>query len=144
MAAGAIIYADVHAILDHPIEAVWPVIAAFGGLDRWAAGVSDCRVEGEGAGAIRTVSLGDRQARERLEAIDPLDHRLRYHILPPHAMPAGNVYSEISLTALDGRTEVRWRSEATDFTIPPEQLGAAIETFYRRSLDGLERMLRET
>jgi len=131
-------------VLDHPIEKVWPIIAAFGGLDRWAAGVTGCTVQGEGPGAIRTVSLGERQARERLETIDPSSHKLRYHILPPHAMPARNVFSEIRLTALDdGRTEIRWRSEATDFGVPSEQVGAGIEKFYRRSLEGLDRMLRE-
>lgn len=143
MTTEAIIYADVQVVFDHAIDRLWPPIAAFGELGRWAAGVTGCTVEGEGPGAIRTVSLGARQARERLEAIDPPGHWLRYHILPPHAMPAQNVYSEISLTALgDGRTGLRWRSEATDFTVPPEQIGAAIEGFYRRSLDGLDRMLR--
>ena len=143
MAADAIIYADVRVVLVHPIDRLWSPIAAFGDLDRWAVGVTGCTIEGEGTGAIRTVSLGDRQARERLEAIDPSRHWLRYSVLPPHAMPAENVASEIDLTALDdGRTEVRWRSEASDFTAPPEQVGAAIEKFYRRSLDNLDRMLR--
>lgn len=144
MAVEAITYADVRAVLDHSIDRLWSPIAAFGELDRWAAGVTGCTIEGKGPGAIRTVSLGDRQARERLEAIDSLRHRLRYSVLPPHAMPARNVTSEICLTALDdGRTEVRWRSEASDFTTPPEQVGAGIEKFYRRSLDNLDRMLRE-
>ena len=144
MTADAIIYADVRMVLDHPIDRLWSPIAAFGDLDRWAAGVTACTVEGTGPGAIRTVSLGERQARERLEAIDPSGHSLRYHILPPHAMPAQNVYSDISLTAWDGgRTEMRWRSEGTDFTAPPEQIGAVIATFYRRSIEKLDRMLRD-
>jgi hypothetical protein len=144
MTGDAIIYVDVRAVLDHPVDRLWVPIAAFGGLDRWAAGVTGCTVEGQGPGAIRTVSLSDRQARERLEAIDPRHHRLRYEILPPHAMPARNVHSEIALTARDdGRTALRWHSEATDFAVPPEQLGAAIGAFYRRSLEGLDRMLRD-
>lgn len=143
MTTDAIIYVDVRVALDHPIDCLWPSIAAFGGLDRWAAGVTGCTIEGQGPGAIRTVSLGERQARERLEAIDPHNRWLRYHILPPHAMPARNVYSEMRLTALDdARTALRWHSEATDFTLPPERIGAAIGAFYRRSLDGLDRMLR--
>lgn len=144
MATETITYADVRVVLGHPVDRLWPPIAAFGELDRWAAGVTGCTIEGQGPGAIRTVSLGDRQARERLEAIDPPNHRLRYSVLPPHAMPARNVVSEIGLTALDdGRTEVRWRSEASDFTAPPEQVGGAIEKFYCRSLENLDRMLRE-
>lgn len=110
--------------------------------DHWAAGVTGCELEGEGVGAVRTVSLGDRSARERLEVIGPSSYRLRYHILPPHAMPAEDVYSEIILTAIgDDRTEIIWRSEAAGFSIPPEELGARIGTFYSKSIDGLRRML---
>jgi len=144
MTTAPMTYACVRRTLDHPIEAVWIRIAAFGGIDLWVAGVEACRVEGEGVGAIRTLTLGDRTAREQLEAVDAAGHRLRYRILPPHALPAREVCSEIGLTALgDSRTEMTWRSEATAFTVPAEQLGARIERFYDLSIDGLVRLLEE-
>lgn len=142
MATGPETYAEVRRVLDHPVEAVWPLIASFGGLELWVAGVTACRVDGEGPGAVRVLTLGDRVTRERLDAIDPVDHRLRYRILPPHALPARDVASEISLVAVDaGRTEMVWRSQATQFDIPPEQLGDRIEAFYQLSIDGLVRLL---
>lgn len=142
MTTAPVTYAHVRRILDQPIDRVWDTIAAFGGLERWAAGVTGCSVEGRGLGAIRTISIGSRQARERLEAIDASTHRLRYHILPPHSMPAEDVHSEIVLTPLHGdRTAVIWRSEAVRFSVPPHELGARIETFYARSLERLEAML---
>lgn len=142
MTTTRVTYADVRAAIDHPIDKVWVPIARFGGLEHWAAGVSACETEGEGVGAIRTVHLGDRGARERLEAIDPGSFRLRYHILPPHAMPAEDVYSDIILTAIgNDRTEIVWRSEASDFSIPPDELGARIELFYSKSIEGLKRLL---
>lgn len=142
MTTGPETYAQVRRVLDHPIQAVWSHIASFGGLERWVAGVVACRVDGAGPGAVRTLELGDRAACERLEAIDPEGHRLRYRILPPHALPARDVTSEIRLTALeDGRTEMIWRSEASGFDVPPEQLGARIERFYDLSIDGLRRLL---
>ena len=142
MTTTRVTYADVRAVIDYPIEQVWALIACFGGLERWAAGVSACELEGNGVGAVRTVHLGNRSARERLEAIDPNSYRLRYHILPPHAMPAEDVYSEIILTAIGSdRTEMVWRSEASDFAIPPDELGARIETFYGKSIEGLKRLL---
>ena len=143
MATDAVTYADVRVALDHPAEAVWTAVADFGRIDRWAAGVSGCVADGEGPGTIRTVSLAGRQVRERLEAIDPAVRSLRYGILPPHGLPARDVRSEIKLVPLDGGgVEMRWRSEATDLEVPPEQLGARIEDFYRRSIEGLDRMLR--
>lgn len=142
MTTTPVTYANVRAVIDHPIDRVWPVIADFGGLAAWASGVTGCTLEGEGPGAVRSVALGDRIAQERLEAIEPDRHRLRYHVVPPHAMPAENVYSDISLTAIDtNRTEILWMSEASDFGISPEQLGARIEGFYSKSIEGLKRLL---
>jgi hypothetical protein len=129
--------------LDHSAEAVWTAVAAFGRIDLWAAGISGCVAEGEGPGTVRTVSLAGREVRERLETIDPAAHSLRYLVLPPHGLPAQNVRGEIRLTPLDGGgVEIRWRSEASDFEVPPEHLAARIEDFYRRSIEGLDRMLR--
>jgi uncharacterized protein YndB with AHSA1/START domain len=136
-------YADVRVALDHPMESVWAAIADFGRIDRWAAGVTECVADGEGPGTIRTVSLAGRQVRERLEAIDPTVHSLSYRILPPHELPAREVSSEILLVPLDGGgVEMRWRSEATGLEVPPEHLGARIEAFFRRSIEGLDQMLR--
>lgn len=142
MTTAHVIYADVRQVIDHPIDVVWAPIARFGGLEQWAAGVVSCEVEGEGLGAIRTVSLGGRTARERLELLEPSSHWLRYHVLPPHSMPADDVYSNTILTAIgESRTEMIWRSEAVNFRIPPEQLGHLIEAFYNESIEGLRRML---
>jgi hypothetical protein len=48
----------------------------------------------------------------------------------------------ISLSAAGpDRTEILWRSEARDFQIPPEALGARIEQFYAASIEGLDRLL---
>ena len=142
MASDAMIYAEIHEVLDHPVEIIWPEVAAFGAIDRWVDGVTGCEMTGDGPGAVRTVRLGERQVRERLEQIDPVAYCLRYHILPPHLLPAANIRSEIRLIPLEaGRTEMVWRSEATSFDVAPEELGARIETFYRRSIDGLRRLL---
>jgi hypothetical protein len=50
---------------------VWHRIADFGNVACWVDGVTDCELDGEGTGAIRTVGLGKHSVRERLEAIDP-------------------------------------------------------------------------
>lgn len=142
MASDAMIYAEVHELLDHPVELVWSQVAAFGAIDRWVDGVTGCAMTGDGPGAVRTVQLGERQVCEQLEEIDPAAYRLRYRILLPHRLPAANVHGEIRLIPLEGgRTEMVWRSDATDFQVPPGELGARMEGFYRRSIDGLRRLL---
>ena len=143
MASDAMIYVEVHELLDHPVERVWPQVAAFGAIDRWVDGVTGCTVTGDGKGAVRTIQLGERQVCEQLEEIDPAAYRLRYRILLPHRLPAANIHGEIRLIPLaGGRTEMVWRSDATDFQVPPEELGARMEAFYRRSIAGLRRLLQ--
>ena len=142
MTSSSITYASVSAEFDHPIETVWARIAAFGGLEDWADGVSACSVEGVGAGAVRTVVRNGNAVRERLEAIDPVEHVLRYQILQPHLLPADAVHGNVILRSLEAdRTEMVWRSDAKDFTVPPEALGARIEAFYAASIEGLRRVL---
>jgi hypothetical protein len=142
MTTASITYATVRAELDHPITTVWARIDAFGGLEDWAEGVSACTVEGEGVGAVRTVTRNGNSVRERLEVIDPAAHMLRYQILQPHLLPADAVHGNVILRALgEGRTVMVWRSDALDFTVPPEALGVRIEAFYAASIDGLRRLL---
>jgi hypothetical protein len=142
MATGGIEYAYISVILDHPVDRVWACAGQFGGLDRWADGVSECAVAGEGIGAVRTVTRHGRTVREQLDRIDPAGHEISYLILEPHAMPASNVRGTIKLRSLDdGRTEMVWRSHATDFEVPHEALGQRIGQFYAASIDGLNRLL---
>ena len=142
MTSAAITYAEVSARLEHPVARVWDRIAAFGGLELWVDGVSDCTVEGDGVGAVRTVVRNGNSVRERLEEIDPRSHMIRYRILPPHSIPADNVCGSILLQELaDGATEMVWRSDATDFHVEPDMLGERISAFYGASIQGLARLL---
>ena len=142
MATTGIEYVRVERTIPWPIEPIWAKIAAFGGLEDWADGVTSCAVEGGGVGAIRTVVRQGRTVRERLEWFDPAGHGLGYLILPPHALPAMEVRGTISLTAeAEARTHVAWRSHATDFAVPPQALAERIAQFYESSLDGLARLL---
>jgi hypothetical protein len=135
------VYASVCVVLDHPIDAVWAVVGRFDGLEAWVDAVSACSVEGEGVGAVRTVTRGG-AVREKLETLDPGRHEISYLILAPHVLPAEDVRSTINLTPLGSEaTEIVWRSDATRFHGPPGALGERIEAFYRASIRGLERVL---
>jgi hypothetical protein len=138
MATGSVEYARVTRILEHPVARVWAVAGAFGGLERWADGVSACAVDG----GIRTVTRNSGTVRERLDRHDPDALEISYSILPPHPLPADEVRGTIVLRALGpARTEIVWRSEACDFQAPPTALGARIEQFYAASIEGLDRLL---
>lgn len=142
MTGAPTIYAAVVERLDHPVARVWPIIRTFGGLQHWAAGVTECTVAGAGVGAIRTVVRDGRQICERLAAIDDGAWALHYLIVPPHSLPADDVHGSIVLRAIgDATTEMTWSSDATGFRADPIDLGVRIEAFYRASIAGLRRLL---
>ena len=138
-------YARVFSELDYSCEAVWRIVSAFGGVERWIAGVHTCAVEGSGVGAVRIVGLSGRTVRERLDDLDHAGHTITYSVVPPHAMPAENVRGTIQLHAVSpGRTAITWRSDATRITGDAPALGARIEAFYSASIEGLRRLLAES
>jgi hypothetical protein len=142
MSTGLIEYARVERILDHPIDAVWTFVGRFGGVESWIDGVSACALEGEGIGAVRTVTRDGSRVRETLERLDPTAHEIVYRILDPHRLPAGDVRGIIALEAAGaGRTRIVWRSEARDFRMAKEELGARIGRFYDASIDRLAAVL---
>ncbi len=102
--------------IEGSVDAVWNVVADFGGLT-WAPGIESCEVEGpEGVGQIRKVKTGPVEIHERLEEIDRAARRLRYSIVQG-PLPVDNYLATVELTdAGAGRTQVRWgaRFEAPD------------------------------
>ena len=65
-----------------PADAIWQVIGDFGAACQYLAGVVNCTVEGEGVGALRTLTSADGSTIvERLEALDEVAHRLSYALL---------------------------------------------------------------
>ncbi len=65
-----------------PADAIWQVISDFGAAGQYLAGVVDCTVEGEGVGALRTLTSADGSAIvERLETLDGASQRLSYALL---------------------------------------------------------------
>ena len=135
-------YAEVRAELDAPVDRLWPEIARFDGVERWIAGVDACGIEGQGIGAVRTLTLGERTVRERLVDLDASRYEIASDILEPHGLPAADVRGYIRLTALPGGgTQIAWSSEARDFRTSPDVLGQRIEAFYVASIEGLKTLL---
>jgi len=134
-------YARVTRVFAHRRDVVWRSAGNFGGIVGWVQGVVACEVNGDGVGAIRTVTMKGRQVRERLAAWDPARCVIAYQILPPHSLPLSDILSTIEvLDAGSGGAEVVWRSQAVcDGDVEPVRM--AIEAFFLNSLDNLHSLL---
>jgi len=91
-----------------PADAIWQVISDFGAACHYRAMVVNCTVEGEGVGALRTLTSADGSTIvERLEALDQAAHRLSYTLLTD--TPFGNCLTTMAVRELaPSQPELAW------------------------------------
>ena len=65
-----------------PADAIWQVLSDFGAACQYLVMVENCTVEGQGTGALRTLTYTDGSTIvERFQALDGVAHRLNYALL---------------------------------------------------------------
>lgn len=121
-----------------PLDQAWAAIRAIGGLDRWFPIIEARRVEGEGAGAIRIMTLagGAGEMRDRITEIDDAAQRLRYDRFAS-PFPVRSYIGTVDVRAADGETEICW---AVVFEAAPdaaEQVAALVEGAIGDGIAGL-------
>jgi hypothetical protein len=75
-------YASCKTTINRPADAIWQVLSNFGAACKYLIMVEKCAVEGQGIGALRTLTSPDGSTIvERLETLDGVAHRLSYALL---------------------------------------------------------------
>ena len=123
-----------------PAEQAWDAIRQFGRLDVWFPSMAECKIEGEGIGAIRSLTLdgGLGSIKDRLVALDEDNHRLTYERTEspfPVTSYLGNV--EV-FDSFDSQAVVVW---TIDFESEPEMsepVAAILKDAIAAGLDGME------
>jgi hypothetical protein len=122
-------------------DAVWELIGDFHGLAAWASDVKACAADGQDVGAIRTVEMADgRRRRERLESLDEVGRSYSYSLLDESA---GDCLATLKVWAnRDGSAEIVWSAEFEPEGAAERESCAAMEAFYRSSLEGVSERFR--
>jgi len=71
----------------HDVEKAWRVVSDFGGIADWMPTVSHCTVEGEGIGAVRTVTQAGTDFKKVLQILDTEKRTISYRIIDPTPFP---------------------------------------------------------
>jgi hypothetical protein len=110
-----------------PAKAVWRLISDFGAAGQYLAGVVDCTVEGEGVGAVRTLTNADGSTIvERLEALDATALRLSYALLTN--TPFSNCVMTMYLCDLGpNQSELVWSANFQPAGIPANEASDLLE-----------------
>jgi hypothetical protein len=129
-------------VIDAPVEAVWEILADFGGVKRWSSIIESCEVEGDGVGAVRTLGLpGGVSLRERLESLDAGRHTYAYSILEPAPLPLKGYLARVSLTDRGGRCAIDWRGSFEPAGVSEEQAAKLVRGVYTGGIAALKKEL---
>ena len=103
--------AEVADVVPRSADAVWAVLSDFGDVIRLFSNVTHTRLEGEGIGMTRTLTLDDGSATvSRLTELDHDRRTLGYAIIET-ALPLHDYRSQVTVEPVDeGRCLVRWSS----------------------------------
>ena len=122
---------------------VWALVREFGKLDEWLPPVVGCETDGEGIGAVRTLTLGDGAVVvERLEAHDDDRRTLTYSMVDAGPMPLVDYVSTIEVSANpDGTSTMSWSGSFGVSGADEAETVGAIEGLYRTGLDAVAEKL---
>ena len=134
----------VHEAFNAPADAVWSYFRDFGGLTKWAGGmVKSCTLDGEGIGAVRTLTLAQgNPTRERLVQFDEADRSFSYTIVGKSDLPVDYYVGSVKLRA-DGaaRTTIDWIGTFDAKGAPEADAQRVVEGIYRGAIAAIKRAL---
>lgn len=115
-----------------PAADVWRVMSDFGGIEPNEM-IAGCSVEGDGVGAVRTITLvAGGEIIERLESCDDASHTFSYAIINDSPLPVKNYLSNVKLSDDGaGGTTVEWSSEFEAAGAPEADVIKLIEGVYQ-------------
>jgi hypothetical protein len=131
--------------LNVPAEVVWDAIRKIGRLDVWFPFIETCIVEGEGAGALRymTVADGGGEIKDTIEEIDSKNMTLVY-LRPVSPFPVTYYKGTVEVfSSYDGLGIVAW---TIDFESKPEDSASVVEivqSAISAGIDGMEKDLMQ-
>jgi len=129
--------------LNVPSEKVWEAISKIGRLDVWFPFIETCKVEGDGPGALRymTIADGGGHIKDTIEEIDPKKMKLIY-LRPISPFPVTYYKGTVEVfTSYDGLGIVVW---TIDFESKPEDSASVaeiIQSAISAGIDGMEKDL---
>lgn len=129
--------------LNVPTDVVWSAIRNIGRLDVWFPIIETCRVEGEGPGALRYMTVaGGGEIKDTIEEIDDIGMKLVY-LRPVSPFPVTYYKGTVEVfKSYDGLGIVVW---TIDFESQPEATASVAELVrgaISEGIDGMEKDLR--
>lgn len=123
-------------------QAVWNILGDFGGI-KAGGHITEFSLDGEGVGAVRTITMGGTNIVERLEEFDPEKRSLKYALLNDDSPLPVSQYSATIEVISDGEDActVKWIGSFEPKGVPKWLATKAVRSIYTR---GIARAREET
>lgn len=123
-------------------DRVWDLVRDFGGIQRFAPNIESVNVQGEGVGAVRTLTLpGGVSLQERLEGCDDASRTFRYAIIGSHPLPFDDYLATVRLSEDGDGCQIEWSSQFAPRAGAESQAIAIVEGIYRSGIAGIKKAL---
>lgn len=137
-----LVRAAVRTPINAPTDMVWQTVGDFNGLGKFVSAIAQSTQEGDGIGAVRTLTLADgNQIVEKLERLDEQNHALAYSMVSPS--PFLGYLSTMEVRAVnDDHSEFIWSSSFMPQGISEAAAKAQMEGLYAAGGSGLQAIYR--
>jgi len=123
------------------VETVWETIRDFKTINSYATGITQCRMEGDGIGSIRMLSVANGEIYERLESLDDQERKICYSVIKS-PLPITSCQSTMSLTYVDeGKCKISWSSSFEPNGVAEKEAIKILAAVYNSGFEGLKRLL---
>jgi len=128
-------------MINMPADAIWLVLSDFGAACQYLLMVVDCTVEGQGLGALRTLTYADgSHIVERLEALDTAAYRLSYALLSD--TPFRDCLTTVTMHDLgSGQCQVAWTAIFEADGLPASEAVEMLEGAFELNGRALQRFV---
>jgi len=129
--------------LNVPSEQVWEAISKIGRLDVWFPFIETCKVEGDGPGALRHMTIADNggDIKDTIEEIDSKNMKLIY-LRPISPFPVTYYKGTVEVfTSYDGLGIVVWTIDFESKSEDSASVAEIIQSAISAGIDGMEKDL---
>ncbi|MEM6723460.1 MAG: SRPBCC family protein [Bacteroidota bacterium] len=132
--------------IDAPVEKVWSIIGAVGGVDQWSPIINTCTLSSSADGGLqRTCTSDNGVLKERILLLNHEERKLSYAITDQQFFPIDDLITTITVSDLLGNTQIL--TEVT-YTlregVPAAEIEAGIREVYAMSYTGIGQLILPT
>lgn len=132
--------------VEAPVEKVWSIIGAVGGVDKWSPIINTCTLSSSADGGLQRTCISDNGVlKERILLLNHEERKLNYAITEQQFFPIDDLMTAITVSETQGNSQILTE---VSYTLregaPASAIEAGIRDVYAMSYAGIEQLIFQT